>query len=812
MVWQQKAEAAMRYQIDRDPFLAPGDGRTWRERGLWPARWVGGPLLEAPFVAAFRLCFTLAQAERVHIHVSADERYELFLDGLRIGRGPARGAPERWHYESYALDLEAGDHLLAARVWAMGARAALAQMSVRPGWLCAAEAPHQALISTGVAAWEYCVLPGYSLLSPGPAHWRGARTCVDGRSYTWDWERGAGTDWAPAESLGPAVARRMDWEFQPLQLLTPTPLPAQIDTPRGPGRVRHVAQAGPDDPAATRVSAADSLDEPGWQALADGRGPVTLAPHTARRVFFDLEDYCCAYPLLVTSGGAGAKLRLNWAESLRAAPEPWNHDKGQRDEVEGKFFVGFGDEWQLDGGAGREYEALWWQAGRYLELLVRVGDQPLTIERLTLHETRYPLENQAAFGASDARLAEIVPLMVRGMQMCAHETYMDCPYYEELQYAGDMRLELLTTYAMTSDARLAREALHMFDVSRLPSGLTQSRFPSRNPQIIAPFALWWALMVADYAFWRDDPATVAALTPGVRATLEAFERFRDAQGLLGAPEGWNYMDWVPAWSDDAGAPPGAAQEPSGLINWQLAYAQLQIAELEEALGEPELAARLRRKAAELAARLEPFWSAQRGLYADDRQHSSFSEHTQCLALLSGLLPARRRAQVATGLLSAPDLQRTTIYFSHYLFETLRMLGRIDVLLERMQLWFDLCERGLRTPVESPEPTRSDCHAWASHPLFHYQASILGVRPAGLGFRRVEIAPQLGPLSWASGSMPHPRGQIEVSTRVQDGRLQAEITLPEGLEGVLRWQGRHWPLHAGRQELVCAGAAGRAAEP
>ena len=37
--------------------------------------------------------------------------------------------------------------------------------------------------------------------------------------------------------------------------------------------------------------------------------------------------------------------------------------------------------------------------------------------------------------------------------MCAHETYMDCPYYEQMMYVGDTRLEVLTTYAISRDDR-----------------------------------------------------------------------------------------------------------------------------------------------------------------------------------------------------------------------------------------------------------------------------------------------------------------------------------------------------------------------
>jgi len=144
---------------------------------------------------------------------------------------------------------------------------------------------------------------------------------------------------------------------------------------------------------------------------------------------------------------------------------------------------------------------------------------------------------------------------------------------------------------------------------------------------------------------------------------------------------------------------------------------------------------------------------------------------------------------------------TTIYFSHYLFETYRELGRTDALVERLGLWFDLAERGFKTPVESPEPSRSDCHAWGSHPLYHYFATILGIRPASLGFRSVEIAPQLGPLTSASGRLVHPAGgEIVVDFRLEDGILHASVTLPAGLTGTLRYAGQILPLAEGTQEV------------
>ena len=120
----------------------------------------------------------------------------------------------------------------------------------------------------------------------------------------------------------------------------------------------------------------------------------------------------------------------------------------------------------------------------------------------------------------------------------------------------------------------------------------------------------------------------------------------------------------------------------------------------------------------------------------------------------------------------------------------------------MQVWEDQMALGLSTWAEQPEPSRSDCHAWGSSPNIEFFRTILGINSDGPGFSRILIEPSLGKLKEVSGTMPHPRGDIAVKYRVgKKGSLSAEITLPEGVEGELIWNGERRPLHGGFQQLT-----------
>jgi len=116
--------------------------------------------------------------------------------------------------------------------------------------------------------------------------------------------------------------------------------------------------------------------------------------------------------------------------------------------------------------------------------------------------------------------------------------------------------------------------------------------------------------------------------------------------------------------------------------------------------------------------------------------------------------------------------------------------------------------GLTTTPESPEPTRSDSHAGSAHPNYGLLATVLGARPDAPGWRTVRIAPALGPLRRASGRIPHPRGDIDLTLRRSgvDG-LQVDVTLPPGITGRLMWRGKEVPLREGRGVFACDRLAG-----
>lgn len=762
----------------------------------WGNKWVTDPAWnnDPCWYSAYRLSFRLSKNTKLRFHVSADQRYKLYLDGEQIGFGPDRGDDFNWFYQTFDEKLSAGKHTIVAFV---GFATGLGyehngHIGNSPAFMLHAEDDFDELLDTGKGKWEVLTitdikpLPAFGL---GYFHCVGARTAFHASKQTTNYITGSDKagNWVPAKvQCNVDNNSQRSSEFNPHRLLKPSTIPAMLRVPRKIGKVVHAEFVEQDkmvdgvdlysyDSANSDAALATRVED-----MITGKAKLSIPANKKLRVLVDLKDYYCAFVNLLTSGGANSKISVYWAEGLYTSASLKVQTKSNRNEYDGKFFRGLGDWFYPDGANKTPMETIWWEAGRYVRLYIETGDAPLTINEFTLIETHYPSSYKSTFKCSDKNWKYLEKISKRVLDMCSHEVYFDCPYYEQLMYAGDTRLEILTTYALSNDSRLPEKAIALFEASRQVDNVTQSRVPSRLIQHIPGFCLWWIMMVHDNFMWKDNPDFVKKMLLGIRGVLDTYIMNIDPEvGLLRALYGWNFMDWSEKWVSGGLVPGGNIGGITATQNIQLIYVMKCAAELEEAFGEKYLAMRLRDYAEQLScAVIKNFWREDKAMFVENLDREIYTMHAQSLAILADIVPAG--AKIVDAMDKEPGIHKTTIYFSHYYFEALRKAKRMDFFFKAMPLWFNLKQLGLCTTVEQPEPSRSDCHAWGAHPLFHFYASVCGVRPAAPGFKAIEITPQLEQLEFVDVSMVHPQGEIRIDLKNNDGVYTGSITTPKGV--------------------------------
>ncbi len=531
----------------------------------------------------------------------------------------------------------------------------------------------------------------------------------------------------------------------------------------------------------------------------------TVPAHSSVTVLLDYGHLTTAYPSLTVAGGLGAKVRLTYAEALVNE----KGEKGNRNQIEGKHIAGVHDEFLPGGQDSSEFTPLVWRTWRYLQLDIETADQSLTVQRLRAMFTAYPFVERARFGSDDPVLHRIWEVGWRTARLDAHDTYMDTPYWERLQYVGDTRIQALISYTVAGDDRLARQAINAYSYSRIPEGLTQSRYPSSLTQIIPTFSLLWVGMVHDFWMYRGDADFVRS-QQGTRAVLDWYVQRQRPDGLLGKIPWWPFVDWGADF--DFGRPPQDEDGGSSVITLQFVEALRYAAEMEAAFGSKEYARTYRDVARRAAQAVYACcWNRQYGLLADTPAQQHFSQHANILGVWLDVVPIAHQRDVLTKVLSTsdagfkvaspvPSMTAATYYFRFYLARALDHAGMGDQYLQLLGPWKTMLNLGLTTWAESPEPTRSDSHAWSAHPDYDLLTIVAGIRPESPGFKSVTIQPHLGDLKHLSAVMPVPGGIVSVEYNRGAGGIDAEVTLPEGMTGTLLWLGRKTSLR-GHQKLT-----------
>ncbi|WP_202912401.1 alpha-L-rhamnosidase-related protein [Sphingobacterium olei] len=759
-------------------------------KGYWPSSWISCPdISQRDYgVYHFRKSFDLNEKpEKFIVHVTADNRYRLFVNGVAVVSGPARGDLANWYFETVDIGsyLQRGKNIVAALVWNMGEYAAVAQVSNQTGFVLQGDGPAEQVINSD-ASWKVMQNNAYSPVSTDNTERLGAYMVVgpgdqvDASHFPWNWEKPEFDDsqWQYARKLvnNPVThgyGTDNLWTLKPRNIPFMQEVMQRIPTVR---RVRGLQGAA---------------------KFIDGRTPLRIPPHQKVSILLDQSVNTVAYPELIVSQGKGAHIKMTYAESLYDA----TGNKGNRNEIDGKEIKGNYDVFLPDGGSLRSFRPLWFKTYRYVQLDIETLDETLVLNDLYGMKTGYPFELKATFTSNDPNLTKIWDVGWRTQLICAGETYFDTPYYEQLQYEGDTRIQALITLYMSGDDRLMRKALLDFYNSKTPEGLPQGRYPSNRLQVIPTFSLFWVSMVYDYWMHRQDDEFVKQFLPSVQQVLAWYVSNMDKEkGMLGPMKWWNFVDWdaFDLW----GVPEGAEDGNSAIISLQLAYTLKQAQALFAYFGEETQAQKYETLSHNLNSKTyEHAFDKDRMLMANSPLKETYSQHASILAILSGAVQGDEARTVFEKLTTDDSISKVTFFYRFYLIRAMKEVGLADRYYAQLDPWWKMLDMGLTTFAEKPEPTRTDSHAWSSSPNYDFLATIIGIMPASPGFKSVLIQPGLGELKEAEGSMPHPNGTIKVKLKRNGSGIKGTVSLPDDVDGTFKFGGKEIKLQGGTNSIT-----------
>ncbi|MEI6033049.1 MAG: family 78 glycoside hydrolase catalytic domain [Verrucomicrobiae bacterium] len=728
----------------------------------------------------FRRSFVWAGAETEwSFHLTADTRYRVWWNGQLIGRGPNCGDLGHWHYETYAVSPVPGTNCLAVEVLFQGQYEALKLPWLRPALLCWSEdAPTNALLATGKSwrcqassahaprpATSQEILPGYTSL--------GAFEDIDGRKIPAGWMRRAFEDssWTPATELPIRPHRRDETGVQENSWdLIPSTLPRMTEDRQ---RWREVIRAGTITPRVAPPLWQGGLELPALEIPPHDpqTGGISWKPAGPEFFIVDVGEMTTAYVELDVQGPSETTVTLRYSESLSR-----DLVKGRRDETGDGTVEGYFDRYRLRDGR-QTYEPFHWRPFRFIKIEV---DGPCQVHGLRLRRCTYPGDVIAKFDSEDPILHQIWDVSWRTAQLCAHDAHDDCPYYEQLPYIGDLRLHGPIGLMFTGDHRLLERSIRFYSWARRDDGILITRYPSRVPQIIPPFALIWIMLVEDYFEMTGNAGFVAEMFPAVEGILAWMQAREDESDILVRPfPYWNFTDW--SLPQDEGKETNAGNRASLMMFY--------LGALRSASTLAKVCGRNSSPIEEKAARLsgsikDKLWDQSLGLFQDDTRGGTLAVHQTILGILYDVLSPEESHRAFDQVIARTDLAQPTIPFTYHLFRAASKLGRYAEVWPRLSLWREMLDLRATTWFEMPEPTRSDCHAWSSWIARDFLTEILGIQPLEPGFRKILIRPQTGILQQASGGMPTPVGYVHVAWKFLGGQFRAEVDLPAGCDGSL----------------------------
>ncbi|MCP4640686.1 MAG: hypothetical protein GY851_09650 [bacterium] len=704
------------------------------------------------------------------IHIFADTRYLLWVNGRYVDRGPCRFDPIAPEYDT--LDVgpfltRGGNAIVVLVQHCHDGRA-----DDEPGEFCGRAMRHApclalVLLTTNgtVAARTNATWRGTTQTEylPGRLTWAGSMDDVDARRSPGDWTGLIFDDsaWEPAIPVDGAQWGGLQARSVPLLRETPV----------------------------TPFAVVELGAKPSETAVADAL-PLTLAE--GERVIVDAGKFVQAYAVVDMTAKAGAQIELEFAQSFlsnnRQPGHSWDHvnrytarDGAQRYTSTDTF--------------GFKY------------LVIRTASGEATITGISLVNRLYPFDVAGAFECNDAMLTRLWRFGLDTVLACSEDAYVDCATRERVEWLGDGAVgEYPITRAalagpgpegspVYADPRLMRNMLRHIGQSQYDDGRVKAHHPSNRQDIhgyIEDYACLWIHGIRTFCDQaRLDPTVPVTdgperpeydlareLFPAVTKQIQWFLDRRTERGLVHA------RDFV-----FPGNPLCYRECEAVTLNAYVYKALVDGAELARIVGDTGRKSEYTAEAEALRAAINThLWNESDGTYYGGFEGGKAlapTGHGAMMALYFDVPTGDRVGRVRDWLLARHTEEAVSPYAHMFLFNVLYDMDTdaadqlvLDLVRER---WRAMADSETGTVWEGFTP-HEWCHNMGAAPTLFLSRYVLGVRVLGpVWENRILIEPRLGDLTAASGVVVTEYGPVPVSWRRDGATLSFECTVPEGVE-------------------------------
>lgn len=533
-----------------------------------------------------------------------------------------------------------------------------------------------------------------------------------------------------------------------------------------------------------------------WQVFIEGETALEIPAYTEEIVEISAGEEMTGYISVAFSAGKDADITLTYAEAYvqeeQVGPSNVALKKDRLDKINGHL-EGYQDYYHAAGVGTQNspeiYEPFWFRTFRFVQIHIRTGAAPLKLQRFDYQETGYPLEVSTSVKTSDKSLSDIWEISERTLRRCMHETYEDCPYYEQLQYIMDSRTQILYTYSVSADDRLARKCIDDLARAQRYNGLLNCSYPNCNPNIIPGFSIYYILMIYDHMMYFGDYKLVEKYMPTVENILRFFEEHLTEKGYVGKTGGlimeeafWSFIDWAEEWNPTSGMPPAGLKGPITMESLLYVYGLQHAAKLAKYIGRKDEAVQLTERAVKVQNAVRMYCIGTDGMIQDGPGVEEYSQHCQVFACLTNTIDTEQaRKNILRTIQERAHFAQCTVAMRFYLFRALEKTDLYAYTDQYWEAWRIMIQNHCTTCVEAEAYARSECHAWGALALYELPGTVLGVRPAAPGYEKIEICPIPGYLDEAEGTVKTPKGIIQVKWTKENGKLKLEYQVPESMK-------------------------------